>query len=400
VLVFASDLHLRDSAKRSSFSVDAFARSVEEVVRSARDDGIPHIHLILLGDIFELLKSTKWLEANTRPWEECTRAHAATVQSIVQSVFEQNADFFAALDKLRRDYSIRVSYVPGNHDRPLNGKMGDGCRILLREKLGQTAGDDRYFEEIFQDPEHRVFARHGHRWDPSNRYLSGSSAVGDFIVIDVLARLPLVLAQHLRTDVDDKQLYFAHELDDVIPQTTHEMARWLAEGIGSLTRLRGPAAMRLALGDIAEELEKRMRGWRVESTLGAWWVRALKGAVPVLNRVDLVRLTRLLTSPQAPAPPQLSEEAKADLTGRKRELDYVVFGHTHIPEYRTIVSRQTHWYLNCGAWRRVHRRADSTSGQATGFVTTNLGALAIIRSPDEARATKCPRHELRYSLYA
>jgi UDP-2,3-diacylglucosamine pyrophosphatase LpxH len=402
MLLFASDLHLTDTAKRSSFSAAAFERALEEVLRSATDDGIGDIRLVLLGDVFEILKSTEWLRANVRPWEKCTEAHRQTVTRIVQSIFEQNADFFAALQKLRTDYPpLKVTYLPGNHDAPLNTEMGNGCRARLRTLLGEPGHDDRFFDPLIEDEEHGVLARHGHHWDPANRYLYGTTAIGDFIVIDVLTRLPFALAEHLGTDADDPELEFAHELDDVIPQTPNMMARWLAGGIDDLTRLRGARSMRSALAEVAEELEARMRGWRFESTLGSWWVKALKRAVPhLVGRVDMLALMRWLTSAKAPPPPQLAEEAKEEFRRSKVKAGYVIFGHTHVPEYRTIATDSIYRYLNCGTWRRVHRPADAWTRKTRPFVSSNLGALAIIRSAEEAASMNRPRHELRYSFYA
>jgi len=403
MLLFASDLHLTDTAKRSSFSAPAFTRGLEEVLRSATDDGIRDIHLVLLGDIFEILKSHEWLDADVRPWETPTAGHRQTVTKIVHGIFAENADFFDALSKLRGGYPMKVSYLPGNHDAPLNTAMGDGCRQRLRTLLGETAPDDRFFDLSLDDEEHRVLARHGHHWDPSNRYVHGYCAIGDFIVIDVLTRLPLVLSKNLGIGIEDDELAFAHQLDDVIPQTAHAMARWLAQGIDDLTRLRGRRAMRDALADVAEGLEMRMRGRRFETALGSWWVRVLKRLVPyVVGKVDLLTLIRWLASARPPRPPELSEEAKEDLRRAKLSPEYVIFGHTHVPEYRTIVMKESiHRYLNCGTWRRVHRPADSSMRKSRfSFVSTSVGGLAVIRSADEAAATKRSRHELRYSYYA
>jgi UDP-2,3-diacylglucosamine pyrophosphatase LpxH len=401
MLLLASDLHLSDTAKRSSFSATAFERAAEEILRSAAEDGTKDIHLVLLGDIFEILKSTVWLDDNVRPWEASTGSHSQTVSRIVDSIFQQNADFFTSLSRLRADYSLKITYLPGNHDAPLNTEMGEGDRKKLRNLLGESNPDDRKFDVLLEDAEHGVLARHGHHWDPSNRYLYDTSAVGDFVVIDVLTRLPITLAKHLSTSIDDPDLTFAHEIDDVIPQTPYMMAHWLAGGIDRLTRIHGARAMRKALAEIAEDLEARMRGRRFETALGSWWVKLLKRAVPHLaGRVDMLALIRWLTSAKAPAPPQLAEEAKEELRRSKIAADYVIFGHTHVPEYRTIAMDTIHRYLNCGTWRRVHRPADAWSRKTRPFVTSNVAALAVIRSAAEAAACKRPRHELRYSFYA
>jgi len=400
MLLFVSDLHLTDRKERSSFSTDIFVRRLEEVLQAAVAEGVTKIELVLLGDILEMLKSKQWLADNVRPWEPLTTQHENTVAKIANDIFDSNADFFASLRRLRDQYPLTVSYYPGNHDLPINTEMGKGSRRKLRELLDIAPGDDRYFLPNFDDSEHGVTGVHGHHWDRSNRYLHGMCAAGDFVVIDVITRLPGVLAMHLQMDENDPSLDFAHQIDDVIPQTVNAMATWLVEGIDRLTRIHGPRALRNATGRIAEELEHRMRGKRFESKLGSWWVKILKRVIPhLVGRVELIRPVRWLTSPKLPAPKNLVEEAHEDLIKAGEKTEYILFGHTHIPEYRTIAGTPVRRYLNIGTWRRAHRRADVAHRKAGAFVTTNVGAIAIIRSSEEARATKLPRHELRQFFY-
>lgn len=393
MLLFVSDLHLTDTKERSSFSPGAFCRSLEEVLRSATSDKVKQVELVLLGDILELLKSKRWLDDEVRPWETAGQKHKNTVAAIARDVFAANTGFFDTLKTLRQQYPLTISYYPGNHDGALNTSMGDGCRKELRDLLGIANADDRLFEPRFDNPEHRVVAAHGHEWDRENRYWFNTVAIGDFVVIDVVARLPPVLAKHLSMEEDDPYLEFAHQLDDVIPQTLNARIKWLIEGVNRLTRIHGARSMRRALGDIAEELEKRMRGHRFESEAGKLWVSILKHIMPGLGLMNRV------TSLRQSQPHDFVDEAHQELFKADAKTEYVLFGHTHIPEYRTISGTPVKRYLNIGTWRRAHRRSDITNRKSSAFVTTNVGAMAVLRSPEEARSMNRPRHELRQFFY-
>lgn len=85
MLVIVSDLHLKDGTTGSAITPDAF-RVFAEKLRSTtyraswraddRYDPIKTIDLLLLGDIFDLIRSERWLTKQTgepeniRPWDD------------------------------------------------------------------------------------------------------------------------------------------------------------------------------------------------------------------------------------------------------------------------------------------------------------------------------------------
>jgi hypothetical protein len=77
---------------------------------------------------------------------------------------------------------------------------------------------------------------------------------------------------------------------------------------------------------------------------------------------------------------------------------YVVYGHTHIPDLRSIsTSRGMTYYLNCGTWRRLHRTADATVGPAEKpYASMTAHAFVIIRHEREQTGGQ-PGYELRQS---
>src|SRR5207244_3943285 len=131
-----------------------------------------------------------------------------TVREIVDRIIAVNDDFFTAIKTIRAAHEkVELTYVTGNHDRPLNTAMGTGSRAVIRQRLG-LAGGDALFPESYEDSAHSLLALHGHHWDASNRYRGKSIAIGDAIVIDVVTRLPIVFAAQLGIAPDDPALRF------------------------------------------------------------------------------------------------------------------------------------------------------------------------------------------------
>ncbi|HYI12076.1 MAG TPA: hypothetical protein VEK57_23690 [Thermoanaerobaculia bacterium] len=399
MLVLLSDLHLTDTPERSTFQVTSFERTMLAMLEEPGSRAAEGVRLVLLGDVFEVLKSRVWLDAGTRPWEAPTELHRATVGKIVDRILAANSDFFAALGRIRDAHPrVAVTYVIGNHDWPLNTAMGTGSRVKVRTRLG-LAGGDALFPEAHDDPDHELLAQHGHHWDLANRYRGGAIAIGDAIVIDVVMQLPLVFARHLGVDPDDPLLRFVHELDDVIPQTMYSMAEWLAHGLVDLEETAG-AHLDAALEEVVEGLTARVAGYRTESPVDAFWVSALKHLALTYGPVRLA-----LTLPAgASAPPSLARHAGVDLEDAHRlhgvDYRYIVYGHTHIPDFRSLsTSRGVAYYLNSGTWRRLHRAVDTTVGPAGRlYATTIAHSFIIVRHPRE-RSGGLPGYELRQSYH-
>lgn len=399
MLILVSDLHLTDTVAHSTFDAAAFGRTIRSVLREPASKGATDIRVVLLGDIFEILKSQLWLDADVRPWEPPTDRHRATVRAIVERILAANGAFFAELRSLRDEHpKVALTYVIGNHDLPLNTAMGTGSRAVVRQALGLPGGD-ALFPEAYDDQDHSLLAQHGHHWDDANRYRGASIAIGDAIVIDVLTRLPIVFGKHLGLDPNDALLRFVHEIDNVIPQTPYRMAKWLAGGLVAL-ETSARAHMNAALEEIADDLVQRIAGYETESPIGEWWVTVLKHLAGVFGPMR----TALTLPAGASTPPPLARKVAFDLheSHRLDDMDYryVVYGHTHIPDFRSIAtSRGLTYYLNCGTWRRLHRAVDTAVGGAEpGYATTAAHSFIIIRHEREQNGG-LPAYELRQSYH-
>lgn len=168
MLLFVSDLHLEDSPRQFTIPLERFVCTLNLACRRARRAGVAEITLVLLGDIFELLKSSRWWkEPSLRPWQrgqpEAIRQRCA---EIFQGVVDVNSRFFEGLRTLVAKHGVRLLYLVGNHDLLMGVKAGEDARQILREQLPGLAIHD---STILLDPLHEVVAKHGQEWDPVNR---------------------------------------------------------------------------------------------------------------------------------------------------------------------------------------------------------------------------------------
>jgi UDP-2,3-diacylglucosamine pyrophosphatase LpxH len=194
MLVIASDLHLTDLPSSVRTDMSRLLSRIRALAALNKERGLDPMRVALLGDIFDLLHSQKWITNGVRPWETATDLHRATVRDIYLDIKRYHDDFFHGLRDLKSDYAdLQLFYIPGNHDRVINIEMGDLARARLHEDIPFEA-DGHNFQDTLIFHEYRTIGRHGHELDPRNIYAMERAAIGDFIVIDILEKLPNLIA--------------------------------------------------------------------------------------------------------------------------------------------------------------------------------------------------------------
>ncbi len=210
MLVIISDLHLTDGTSGETIRDSAFADFSERLRDLAydaswRNDGkyrpLEEIDVVLLGDILDVIRSTKWLAIKERPWSspqsqefvdkvlEINSAildHNKVSLGILKSLTsgsslslppatESGKPAFTARDKPgsadRIPIKVRLHYLVGNHDwfYHLPGGAYDQMRSNVVDVLGLNNNPANPFPH---DPSesselmtlygaHRIFARHG-----------------------------------------------------------------------------------------------------------------------------------------------------------------------------------------------------------------------------------------------
>lgn len=177
VVVF-SDVHLTDGTTAHNVHASAFNLLGGEIAAVAEKKGdLTEIHLILLGDIYDLVRTNYWVDEvaeKERPWNGT--ADPATAMNADEAT--TRTQFLAALERILATEPARalaqmvktlptvngqpprVTYVVGNHDRAFNNYAA------LKERL------QREFDPIpvefalkVQADAYGLLARHGHEWD-------------------------------------------------------------------------------------------------------------------------------------------------------------------------------------------------------------------------------------------
>jgi len=253
MLVVISDLHFEEekedlvSSPGCTSSVTfprnipaaAFARVFAHLGELARRVDAQELHLVLAGDIFDLHRTALWFSPaleGLRPYVSCSSVAASPalenavlfilgriareepvaatlelIRAFTQGRYRTDPDDPKSEAKVGRN--VRVHYLPGNHDRLANATPG--IRNAVRELLGLPPSPDA-FAHTFTPADPRVLVRHGHEYDrfnfsadyedvsplpaaiPTSQY--DEPAFGDFITVEVAARLPYQFRQQYRAD--------------------------------------------------------------------------------------------------------------------------------------------------------------------------------------------------------
>lgn len=407
MLVIISDLHLTDGTSGETIRAGAF-RSFRESLRELAYDAswrsdkeyvpIDCIDLVLLGDILDVIRSTKWCTApeEVRPWRnQDDPRFAEMVRQITADVLAKNKESLDILRSLhdpemmslpprgpdggvaiepaaRVPVPVRVHYLVGNHDWffHLKGAAHDGIRKTIVETLGLETPytspfphdpfESPLIEEIYRD--HRVFARHGDIFDPSNFESSrDASSLGDAIVIELLDKFGMVVRERLGNNLPDACDAGLKEIDNVRPLSLIPI--WVD---GLLTNTCTPELAE-DIKDIWNELVRRF--------LDLEFVKARPLRSSLLTKIGFEISSEVSMTELSDVTAWLSSKfgggrgesyysyALRENAFTTRWAQFIVYGHTH---YQEIVPLQriqegddttSQIYLNSGTWRPVHELA-------------------------------------------
>jgi len=254
MLVIVSDLHLTDGTTGMRIPVGAFRTFQERLESMAYDaskraDGtykpIREFDLVLLGDIFDMLRTTQWNNEKTgdagyaRPCSDLNDpALAHKIEQIVDEILAKNAESCEILHKLadgtaislpppttrgqvdrrvsrdrrsrlRLPVKVNIHYMNGNHDWLFHvpGTSFDQIRQKVIDNLGlknpaspfpHDPSESPLIQSVFE--QHLVFARHGDIFDPFNfvkKKGRNYSCLGDALVVELFNPLPGAIKSEL-----------------------------------------------------------------------------------------------------------------------------------------------------------------------------------------------------------
>jgi len=383
MLVFASDIHLTDGSSGTTIdprAFDKFGRSLEDIIGDPKTSKIQEVEIVLLGDIFDVIRSDFWLRpANNksqpiRPWSPATdtdsagRNLEAYTKAIVQKIIarQDNIDAMRYLAEFRgrmkkKGVNVEISYMIGNHDWLINRyastRQDIATFIGLQNPAGYANNQFPYFRSF---ADYGVFARHGDYYDHIN--FEGdrdASSLGDAIVIDLLDRFPEAVRQDAVLGAIGHLVDRVKEIDNVRPVL--EIPGWL-QGIcneynGVEERLHqiwnrsvdefvavdfvkkhdrfGPDFLDLL--EMALRLTSTFSFGRLKEILGGWVIRHFYTKTDDYKRY-----------------------AYNEAALKSNSVKYVVYGHTHLAEQVPLDTVQLPGnvfmekiYFNTGPWRKV-----------------------------------------------
>lgn len=374
MIVFASDIHLTDGTSGATIDAGAFAKFASYLEQMAEAAGAREVEVVLLGDIFDVIRSDLWLATSIRPWSKEAerdgegRGVAHYTGAIVDRILLHNRAALDHLGALRRAFEKKgihfgISYIVGNHDWLLNRYPTTRQSVARALGMGSPAGSsaERFPVSAFFE-RYGVFARHGDIYDAFN--YDGDrdgSSLGDAIVIDLINRFPRAVAAEIGESADPALVAALKEIDNVRPIL--DIPVW----VESVCRRTAPATA---------ERVKAVWNRLVDDFLAIDFVRAHDipwRPDPVDYLGSALRMTKHLTFRQiARLPLRQLETTEDDYTDHALaeerlaadEASFVVFGHTHhhliqpLARARAADSgERVKTYFNSGTWRKVHLRA-------------------------------------------
>ena len=375
MLVFLSDVHMTDGSSGETIKSTAF-RIFAENLRKLADTVKPleEIRLVLLGDIFDIIRSTQWLSVPDRPWDNAGPVQEKIVQKILADIIDWNGESLSELRGLRqfaqnKKVPFDITYVIGNHDWLIN--RYPACTNMAAAALGIAAVTDPFQSQLFE-PGYKVFARHGDIYDDFN-YMGNrdASSIGDAIVIELLNKYPeqvirslsaLVAAGSVTEDEMERISKQLKELDNIRPL------------------LDAPSWVLMVANKTQNVVARKVIEEAWDACVDAFFkVPFIKGQDKFLwpDMIDLLQITLQLSSHTSKkvlekiadlkekwfpgdAAEGYDRHAFTEPKVRSGEASFVLYGHTHnylmIPMDQTPLQAgltQDKIYFNTGTWRKT-----------------------------------------------
>jgi UDP-2,3-diacylglucosamine pyrophosphatase LpxH len=413
MLVFLSDVHLTDGPPETAIDPRAFKKFCDLLVNIIGDPSKTNIHqveIVLLGDIFDVIRSDFWLRKENqipnpiRPWSAPNDEDSANcnrqmyTEKIVKRIIDNPRNQEAV--RYLKDFeqwcaahlgliNFTVSYLIGNHDWLIN--LYPAARQAVADFLGLTPPDyyvNNEFNECrpFDLDDYPVFARHGDYYDPFN--FEGdrkASSLGDAIVIDLLNKFPEAVKNSplgTTTGLYDQ----LREIDNVRP--LWEIPAWIQ---GLCMRYSGITNQ---MHDIWNGLVDDFCALNFVKQHQHW---DLKAALRLSEDFSFDRLRQIVESWIARKLWSDSDDyrgfAYKEWAMQQAKARYVVYGHTHQAEQvpldlmpPTASGVTEALYFNTGTWRKVfeHTVFDPDRCEFIGWyvLTFLVFYLAAEKEPD------------------
>ena len=460
MLVALSDIHFVDgTAGEHNLPYSAFESVfLVDVASLAVDKQAKELKVLLVGDIVDLIRSTKWLDIDPqdRPWgdrgladipsprkgseteKQCLKilgkvspkslekpeAPASLARDTIVYKNWKTFKFFRELEarleeKTGKRIPVQVIYLPGNHDRLCNlyPSVRDEMSKLLGLSVQENAvegdpGGVWWFANAYRDPDHGVFARHGHQYDVWNfgggnhfsREDHLQAAIGDIFTTEFAVKIPWVLDRLRKAypKVTKEMVESTRDIDNVRPLSA--VMEWIYYRIKKEDHSQVREALDKAFDTIVKDLLdfKLVRQWRSPHTyvdealrlISNRWLSWLpKSLLDAFDAEDLLPLLLGMTGePEEPEKDIYTHAAYRENVWREENaIRFILYGHTHVPLQRPLDGEggREVFYLNTGTWRnRIYKTVGLD--KAHDFVELKQMTFSIFYRKDEDPEGKRP----------
>ena len=310
------------------------------------------------GDVRELVVAGDFLDEWNLPFSAPAYRHSGV---IYHQIIAHNQPVFQALNELQAA-GVKLVYVPGNHDMLMSKKvLADALPGVVQ------ARDARGLGAYYTGDRREIVIEHGHRYDAfcapdtvTNRDLAGNRETilpPAYFHARILAgwkqegnpkvtkELPLLTGMPDKQDLDQWGAYYYYQcllaqLLRITPRETPEtkLIKMKTAGLDSSYSVLDIFPVRQKDGTISAPVLFR-------NFQRTWEEREEANQVKVKNNPGGF-IEALMESSN---PKYYFQQAQRQyLANPKEQVEVVVFGHTHIPDYQQTDAGK--FYINDGTW--------------------------------------------------
>ena len=383
---FVSDLHMTDTGVGGAVTDEQlvkFAALVEQGIKNApakpkvgKQKAAKH-KLVLVGDVFDLLRSPKWSDLwekeKSAPWSGSSaefkhfkKSFAAPVAvAIAESISNHYRGFANALKRLVDEGQLETIYVPGNHDYMF--QLSPELRTVLINFLSLKHDPGREFEITYRDSEASIFATHGNAFDAVNwhRRDPGYWALGDAVVLRIVNRFPGRVCKHIGLPPDSTLGTALQDIDNIEPLS--DIPRWVLWASESNLSVKSNRDDVLEVWKHLVEEFLGLKEFKDKKAFGAVEYQRLRYAFEFSTKMRLAQLISALAKNFENLATDYCAYAEAEAR-KYKQYRFVIFGHTHKPSPRSINSHSRREEFVLRQYRMLEKACGSGSGCVAGIV--------------------------------
>src|SRR5579885_1864502 len=177
MLVIISDTHLSDGSSGKTVRSGAFKIFEQELSDMAYDaskrvggryEPIKELHLLLLGDILDVIRSTQWLNGSVRPWDDSqSEAFTRKIASITEKILSNNSDSLAVVKGFKDNRTITIPpATPQGRPADVGWNLDAEGRVPVDVHTYYMVGNHDWFYHL-PGP---VYGKTSHDCQPYSRY--------------------------------------------------------------------------------------------------------------------------------------------------------------------------------------------------------------------------------------